>query len=488
MAAIAPFLAVVEVEVGDEVQRYSIPAGQVWSSLLAAVRARPQDGFELDWRGGEMPGSERGLEIDQSNTSSVLDERLVLKCYRRLWPGAHPEAELVEQLTQRTPVVPAFRGLLSLRDPDGTVWPVALVQDYIAGARDGWEWSQELLGRALAGAPFGETTAFARPLGRAIAQLHAALAQLGGRPAAVDDARRWHAESLAQLERALAAVDSDTAKAVRRVESRIRADLGLFAGTGTLTRVHGDLHVGQVLFSPAGLHVIDFEGEPTRPPAERRALQSPVRDVASMLRSFDHVPRWVLRDVVDAGRSPCGRGLGRAGACRFPRRLRGACISPRPDAAPGVRGREGDVRARLRGEFPARMDADRFGLATRACGMLGAVSSPELFHADTPAESKTLGRLQLGREGSPQPHLLQRGLLVCTRDGGRGHGRRRYIVVTAASSYRKSANEQHRRDRKESISRQIQTPLRSAHRRWANEADPIRGVLSVAKRHYGPFQ
>ncbi len=300
VAAIAPFLAVVEVEVGDEVQRYSIPAGQVWSSLLAAVRARPQGGFELDWRGGEMPGSERGLESDQSNTSSVLDERLVLKCYRRLWPGAHPEAELVEQLTRRTPVVPAFRGSLSLRDPDGTVWPVALVQDYIAGARDGWEWSQELLGRALAGAPFEETTAFARPLGRAIAQLHAALAQLGGRPAAVDDARRWHAESLAQLERALAAVDADTAKAVRRVESRIRADLGLFAGIGTLTRVHGDLHVGQVLFSPAGLHVIDFEGEPTRPPAERRALQSPVRDVASMLRSFDHVPRWVLRDVADA--------------------------------------------------------------------------------------------------------------------------------------------------------------------------------------------
>jgi maltokinase len=300
VAAIPPFLAVVEVEVGDEVQRYSIPAGQVWSSLLAAVRERPQDGFELDWRGGEMPGSERGLEIDQSNSSSVLDERLVLKCYRRLWPGAHPEAELVEQLTQRTPVVPAFRGLLSLRDPDGTVWPVALVQDYIGGARDGWVWSQELLARALAGAPFSETTAFARPLGRAIAQLHAALAELGGRPAAVDDARRWHAESLVQLERALAAVDSDTAKAVRRVESRIRADLDLFAGIGTLTRVHGDLHVGQVLFSPVGLHVIDFEGEPTRPPAERRALQSPLRDVASMLRSFDHVPRWVLRDVVDA--------------------------------------------------------------------------------------------------------------------------------------------------------------------------------------------
>jgi trehalose synthase-fused probable maltokinase len=300
VAAIAPFLAVVEVEVDDEVQRYSLPAGQVWPSLLAAAHARPQGGFELDWRGGEMPGSERELESDQSNTSSVLDERLVLKCYRRLWPGAHPEAELVEQLTGRTPVVPAFRGSLLLRDPDGTVWPVALVQDYVAGARDGWEWSQELIGRALAGAPSEETTGFARPLGRAIAQLHTALAQLGGRPAAVDDARRWHAESLAQLERALAAVDDDTAKAVRGVESRIRADLGLFAGIGMLTRVHGDLHVGQVLFSPAGLHVIDFEGEPTRSPAERRALQSPVRDVASMLRSFDHVPRWVLRDAVDA--------------------------------------------------------------------------------------------------------------------------------------------------------------------------------------------
>jgi maltokinase len=306
VAAIDPFLAVLEVDVGDEVHRYAMPAGGAWSSLLAAVRARPQDGFELDWRGGEMPRGERGLESDQSNTSSVLDERLVLKCYRRLWPGAHPEAELVEQLTGRTPVVPPFRGSLSLRDPDGTVWPVALHQDYLAGARDGWERSQELLGQALAGAPLAETTTFARPLGRAIAELHVALAQLGGRPATADDARRWHAESLDQLERALAAVGADTAKAVRRVESRVRAALGLFAGIGTLTRVHGDLHVGQVLFSPAGLHVIDFEGEPTRPPAERRALQSPVRDVASMLRSFDHVPRWVLRDLADADARPVG--------------------------------------------------------------------------------------------------------------------------------------------------------------------------------------
>jgi maltokinase len=300
VAAIDPFLAVVEVEVGDEVHRYSLPAGQPWSRLLAAVAARPQGGFELDWRGGELPSSERELESDQSNTSSVLDERLVLKCYRRLWPGAHPEAELVEQLTGRTPVVPAYRGSLVLRDPDGTVWSVALVQDYVAGAQDGWEWTQELLGRALVGAPFEETAAFAQPLGRAIAELHAALAELGGRPAAADDARRWRAESLAQLERALAVVDADTATAVRRVESRIRADLDLFTGVGALTRVHGDLHVGQVIFSPGGLHVIDFEGEPTRPPAERRALQSPVRDVASMLRSFDHVPRWVLRDAADA--------------------------------------------------------------------------------------------------------------------------------------------------------------------------------------------
>ena len=300
VAAIAPFFAIVEVEVGDEVHRYSIPVGQPWSGLLAALAARPQGGFELDWRGGELPSTERELESDQSNTSSVLDERLVLKCYRRLWPGAHPEAELVEQLTGRTPVVPAYRGSLSLRDPDGTAWSVALVQDYVTGAQDGWEWSQELLGRAIAGAPFEETAAFARPLGRAIAELHAALAELGGRSVTADDARRWRAEAIAQLERALALVDDGTATAVRRVESRIRADLDLFTEVGALTRVHGDLHVGQVLFSPAELHVIDFEGEPTRPPAERRALQSPVRDVASMLRSFDHVPRWVLRDAADA--------------------------------------------------------------------------------------------------------------------------------------------------------------------------------------------
>jgi maltokinase len=60
--------------------------------------------------------------------------------------------------------------------------------------------------------------------------------------------------------------------------------------------VHGDYHVGQILRSPAGYQVIDFEGEPTRPLEERRELDSPLRDVASMLRSIDHVPLWVLRD------------------------------------------------------------------------------------------------------------------------------------------------------------------------------------------------
>ena len=319
-------LLLVDVHAGGAHERYAVPVGEgLWQGLLTLLAAGPHDGFELEWAGGALPaGPERELGGDQSNTTYVLDERLVLKCYRRLWPGPHPEVELVTHLTGRSAVVPAARGVLRYREAGGPEWPVALLQDYVVGAEDGWAFAQRLLGEALdaptvADAPAG----WAFALGRETALLHRALLDLGGRTASQVDADSWQAAALAQLDHALAVVDPETADSLRELAPLVRAELAGFAlGEGAVvSRVHGDLHLGQVLRSPAGFHVVDFEGEPTRPPDERRRLQSPLRDVASMLRSFDHAARWLLRR---RGRraSPrrCAR-LGRPSSFGVPGRL-----------------------------------------------------------------------------------------------------------------------------------------------------------------------
>jgi len=290
-----------------ETERYAVPIGEgIWPALLARLARGAGDGFELDWRDGELPSrGERELGRDQSNTTYALDERLALKCYRRLWPGPHPEVELVGYLSGRSPLVPPLRGALSYRDAEGTVWPVALVQDLVPDAEDGWAWGQARLADALARRDVTvRETGWARPLGRQLAELQLALCGLDSRVATADDAGSVRTAAAAQLEDVLALVDPGTAASLERLAPRIREELDRLCRLEgrPLARVHGDLHVGQVLDSPAGFHVIDFEGEPTRPPAERRALRSPLRDVASMLRSFEHLARWHLRDDSDPHR------------------------------------------------------------------------------------------------------------------------------------------------------------------------------------------
>ena len=197
--------------------------------------------------------------------------------------------------------VPAARGALHYSGTDGSEYALALLQDYVLEARNGWAWVEERLASTLAEEESVErAAAWAAELGRVSAQLHAALAQApGARVAARRDLLAWRRAAEAQLDRVLGLVDTETAAELRAEAPRIRSELaGLEtpAAPPLLTRVHGDYHVGQVLHSPAGFHVIDFEGEPTKTAEERRAVGSPLRDVAAMLRSFDHLARWTLRD------------------------------------------------------------------------------------------------------------------------------------------------------------------------------------------------
>lgn len=238
----------------------------------------------------------RPMSVEQSNSSLMLDERYVLKLYRRLEAGPNPEIELLRALEQAGfASAPALAGWLERRgDPLDAA--LAVVTDRVDARGGGWE----LTLAALAAGDPDWLPRRAHRLGEVTGALHAALA-------AVDDpqlaAEQPSAESVSLL---AATIDEDAARLVVDVPSlagtplalRLEAlrdlaqELGHVGSPGLVTRVHGDYHLGQVLWTRAGdWVVIDFEGEPARPLAERRRRSSPLRDVAGMLRSFAYVPR-----------------------------------------------------------------------------------------------------------------------------------------------------------------------------------------------------
>jgi trehalose synthase-fused probable maltokinase len=249
----------------------------------------------------------RRLAGEQSNTSVTFGDALILKHFRRLQEGVNPEAEITRFLTERTSFThtPRLAGHLEYRTRDG-VTTLGVVQELVPGVRDGWQWMLERLDdvhrRARAQGGHAETSAVRelaadtlgalRRLGERTAELHRALASsatdpdFAPEPITRDDVADW-----------VAAVQRQIAEA-RRVtgDSGLAADpRGLTHALGTLVgcvkiRHHGDFHLGQTLYqlAAADFMIIDFEGEPLRPLAERRRKHTPVRDVAGMLRSINY--------------------------------------------------------------------------------------------------------------------------------------------------------------------------------------------------------
>ena len=301
-------LAFVDVAFDDdgECERYSLlHGGRLWGELLRLLRDGSARGalggsFSFDGELPPMPTGEEPIGADQSNTSFRLGDELLVKCYRRLWPGSHPEVELVAYLGSRLASVPCAWGALRYVDPEGVAYELALVQAFVPDALDGWAWGHELYERLAAG---DRIDGRGDSLGATIAALHVALANgLGARESTRADRSAWQARAARELARALEVTAGEAATRLRAWAPPIEAELSAFDSLprGWVSRIHGDLHMGQILASPAGFFVIDFEGEPTKPPEERRSLDSPTRDVASLVRSFEHVPRWVLRDRPEA--------------------------------------------------------------------------------------------------------------------------------------------------------------------------------------------
>jgi len=261
-------------------------------------------------------GSVRSLGADQTHTSVVIDESTVLKLYRRLAPGIGPEVELAAALADDAGApVPAFRGALRLVDgATRRSWDIAVAQRYLPDAPDEFEgFAERIAGWLRDGAPqaaMAGMTADAAPIGRSVARLHASFGRLRGRgrapraETAADierrgrHARRAHRSAVRVL-RPLDPTLTAWLVARRAAIERALAPLAGAAPPGspprTLQRIHADLHVGQVLRDGDGFLFTDLEGEPTASVTERRRVDLPLRDLASMLRSFDHVARSGMR-------------------------------------------------------------------------------------------------------------------------------------------------------------------------------------------------
>ncbi|MFJ3826322.1 maltokinase N-terminal cap-like domain-containing protein [Streptomyces nodosus] len=237
----------------------------------------------------------RLLEAEQSNSSLVYGDSYILKLFRRVRPGINPDLEVPWALArQGCTRVPAPVAWFRTSSP----WHATLgvLQPFLRGGVDGWTQALEAL---EAGRYF---TAEAHEMGRATAEVHLALAaafSVESRGAA--ESERLASGMVGRLRDALHAVPE-----LLPYATELRSAFTELAALDTprpAQRIHGDLHLGQVLRAERQWHVIDFEGEPARPLPERRRTQCPVRDVAGMLRSFDYAaharrpwrPEWALR-------------------------------------------------------------------------------------------------------------------------------------------------------------------------------------------------
>jgi maltokinase len=233
-----------------------------------------------------LRGPGRLVGAEQSNSSLVFGNKLILKLFRLLEPGENPELEVTRALAgSGFTACPAPLGWI-----EGLGSTLGILQRFYAGSVDGWKLATERVAdhyEADGGHP-GNFADDAGALGRLTAELHNAMAAAlpkvaEGQP----DLGRLSARLLGQLTQVSALVPELAAsrEAIQEVYTKAEAAGG---GSRYLQRIHGDYHLGQVLKAKQHWVVIDFEGEPARGLEERRRLASPLQDVAGMLRSFDY--------------------------------------------------------------------------------------------------------------------------------------------------------------------------------------------------------
>ncbi len=259
---------------------------------------------------------------EQSNTSLLFGNSLMLKGFRKLVPGMNPDLEVGEFLARRgewVPIPTSFGALLG-KSPEGDPLVLALLQEFVPNVGDAWSWFLSRLPRVLSGEDGGESLdRLVERLGTGTGRLHRALGSdpsdpdFAPRPFGEQDLEALVREIRERFVQAGEALESALPGLPDPVLSRARTFLSLGpekerfleacrgGGAGGLCiRCHGDFHLGQVLVTPEEEVVfLDFEGEPALPLAQRRLRKTPLQDVAGMLRSLHYLSLSVLPESTE---------------------------------------------------------------------------------------------------------------------------------------------------------------------------------------------
>ncbi|MBN1823827.1 MAG: maltose alpha-D-glucosyltransferase [Endomicrobiales bacterium] len=305
----------------------------------SAVKTVPAKNFRQILSGKQLPLESKVLKTEQSNTSVVFDNTFIMKIYRKFEHGPNPDAEIVKSLSEKTRFanIPAFAGSVEYLKPGSEPAHIALMQSFVPNMGDAWTYTLENvqsffdkvvsqknelkeMPRAvafdaidvadknnpliqLAGELFLDMV---RVLGKRTAEMHRALASISSKPfepepfstlyqrSVYQSMRNFVRASFRFLEKSAGKlpknVKSDAEEALK-LESAIISRLGRIYEKKISTakiRIHGDYHLGQVLYTGKDFVIIDFEGEPARSIGERRLKRSPLRDIAGMIRSFHY--------------------------------------------------------------------------------------------------------------------------------------------------------------------------------------------------------
>lgn len=325
------------------------------SGVAGDLRAARAPALASIWKRDEGPLEPSLLGVEQSNSSIRYGERLMLKFFRRVEQGVNLDLEMGRFLTERAAFqhVPPVGGSIEYRSRGGETATLALLQGFAPNRGDAWRTTLQMLDSYLARVParepqssglpprvsvvdlaamaipqvdaglLGEALPFAGLLGVRTAQLHLALASGNTGPDFAPEPftaayrenltetvlrlARQTLRLLSNLRPSLPAAARDAAQAVLASEGEISRRLQAIRSmplTAMRARVHGDYHLGQVLCTESDFVIIDFEGEPERPLAERREKRSPLYDVAGMLRSFHYAAYAALREKLPGAASP----------------------------------------------------------------------------------------------------------------------------------------------------------------------------------------
>jgi trehalose synthase-fused probable maltokinase len=252
----------------------------------------------------------RAMDAEQSNTSVVFDEAVVLKFFRKVEPGPNPDLEINRLLTKEGfKHIPAQVGEIFYEGDEDhpNEIDLGIAQHFVEGAREGWTFVLEQLPRLfdevheedavedyalLTEERAGDLLATIEQLGEVTGELHVVLAKeasetdIQPEPIEDGDLAEWAADCrkvLVGLAREVPEVGAMESAIAERIDG-----ITTLTPDGLKIRTHGDYHLGQVLRRPRQWLILDFEGEPARPLEERRKQRSPLRDVAGMVRSFSY--------------------------------------------------------------------------------------------------------------------------------------------------------------------------------------------------------